>query len=78
MTNFDPAINNPPWLNACLREIDYKAHELTFWEIGFMRTVRPRIKLAQRLTDKQIDALRNIHKRLYSPKPIKPTRKERF
>lgn len=66
---FDSSINQPPWLPCCLAEIEARSEKMTPWEMMFIRSVRPRIKMSLHLTEKQIDTLRKIRFRLYMPEP---------
>lgn len=66
-----PEMNQPPWIPACLREIEYRADKMTPWEAGFIRSVRPRIKMGLHLSEKQVETLRKIRFRLYQPERVR-------
>lgn len=68
-------MNNHPWYQHCLKEIDAAVSEgrkrLSDWEKSFLSTVRPRIEIEVGLTDKQEESLRRLHCRITDPAMIR-------
>lgn len=75
----DPSMNQPPWVNACLREIETRSYKLKSWEWFFVGQIRDDIYFGRqsKITDKRLQLLSSIRNWVFERSGRPPGEKER-